>query len=453
MSRRVLILVLISAAFGLQCARNGEQAARDEPITPPGTVEREPYLVTVTDSSAVVRWTTYDPVRPGIRFWAEETPADTISEVLPREGRNHTFEMLQLAPAANYFYQIQINDTLWSETASFRTFPEPGAKDPFSFLVFGDSGTLNQGQLELAEHMNEEEAALAIHVGDLAYPDGTPEEYTVKHFGVYAPLLKRVPLFPSPGDHDFRIRQGEIYAETFTPPGGRGSGSPFYYSFTHGNARFLSLDSKDDPWHTEAYGWLAQPESEQYQWLLRELSIARSDPGIDWIFVYFHHAPYSASTGFGGHGSHLPTRRAIAPLMDGYNVPLVFSGHDHDYQRSRPIRGNRVVERGEGTVYVVSGGAGERFGFRGTGSDWFTAYADQVVQYVRVHVDHYDLRLEAVNRDGQVFDSWEMSIPEERRKPPLPEEGAEEEEETAEPPPEPETPEEVEEEAEPAGTR
>src|SRR5688572_30693343 len=109
MRRRAAALALLAAcSLGLRCARNTETVALDEPITPPGTVEREPYLVVVTDSTAVVRWTTFNSEQPGIRFWTEA--GDTTSLVLSSEGTNHTFEMLDLQPDTEYTYQIQIND-------------------------------------------------------------------------------------------------------------------------------------------------------------------------------------------------------------------------------------------------------------------------------------------------------------------------------------------------------
>lgn len=412
----LFVLIVVVSSTALRCSRNGETARRDEPLTTPGSgVERDPYFVDMTDTTAVIRWRTYTSQTGSLRYWREE--GDTVTMTGSEASRDHTRTLTGLTAFTTYRYQISLGDTAWSQAAEFRTFPAPGSKEPFSFLAFGDSGTRSPGQLALAEHMNDEEAAAMIHMGDLAYPDGTPLEYTRNHFQVYAPILKRVPLFPTPGDHDWRTDLGGVYADIFTPPEGRDSGSPFYYTFTVGNVRFVSLDSKDDEEHAIEYGYLGNPTSDQYQWLLRQLSAARADPGIDWIVAYFHHPPYSASTGFGGHGSHLPTRRALSPLMDGYRVPLVFNGHDHDYQRTRPIRGNRIVDEGEGTVYVVTGGAGSRFGFRGTGADWFTASADQIVHYVRARVDHYDMTLEAVDADGNVFDSWEMSIPEDERKP------------------------------------
>ncbi|HEU4463827.1 MAG TPA: hypothetical protein VFS53_02160, partial [Gemmatimonadota bacterium] len=95
----VLAFLALTVSLGLRCARNSERAALDEPITPPGTVEREPYFVWMTDSSAVIRWRTWQPAQSGIRFWTDE--ADTTELLLEQEGRMHTFQMLQLQPATS----------------------------------------------------------------------------------------------------------------------------------------------------------------------------------------------------------------------------------------------------------------------------------------------------------------------------------------------------------------
>jgi len=413
--RRTLFLLLFLPLGFAGCASNSEVAELDERLAGPGDYIRAPYMVTVTDSSAVVRWRSSRPVQPGFRFWAVD--GDTLTETLPASGLDHTFEMVDLVAATDYFYQVRVQDTIWTEAVEFRTFPEPGSREPFTFLAMGDTGTLSSGQVALAAQINQEEAALIIHMGDVAYPDGTEQELTDKHFAVYGPILKRAPFYPAPGDHDLRVNWGEPYINAFTPPEGRPSGSPLYYSFTHDNVRFIALDSQASEEHAARFGYVGDPSSEQYQWLLTELSAAKADPAIDWTVVYFHHGPYSASTGFGGHGSDLAVRQFLAPLMDGYGVPIVITGHDHDYQRSRPIRANEVAPENEGTVYLVTGGGGGRRTFRGTGADWFTAYSDQIYEYVRVEVDHFTMSLEAVDVDGNVFDSFELTILEEGRKP------------------------------------
>lgn len=407
---RTTLRVVVAALLLLRCGGGSVDLAILRPDVPE-IFEREPYLVSTSENSAVLRWTTRTPIETRLRYWVD---ADTI-EIGSGTGITHTVEMNGLQPATAHTYQVSIGDALWARAVTFRTAPEPGTNAPISFLVFGDSGMLNEPQLALARHMNEEHPDLILHVGDIAYADGMREDFTRKHFNVYAPLLGRSPMYPAVGDHDLRTEGGAPYLEAFDPPGGRPSGSPWYYAVTYGNARFISLDTKDDEDHVATIGYIGDPAGGQRQWLLEELEATRTNDAIDWIIVYFHHTPYSASTGFGGHGSDLPLRQALAPLFDEYGVQFAFYGHDHDYQRSRPIRENAIVNDGMGTVYIVTGGGGGRWTFRGTGADWFTAYSEQIHQYVRATIDGYTIRVEAVNSDGIVFDQYELTLPEARR--------------------------------------
>jgi len=55
------------------------------------------------------------------------------------------------------------------------------------------------------------------------------------------------------------------------------------------------------------------------------------------IVVIMHQC--AMSTSVAGNGSDLGIRRAWLPLFDKYQVDLVLSGHEHDYERSYPVRG------------------------------------------------------------------------------------------------------------------
>jgi hypothetical protein len=72
-------------------------------------------------------------------------------------------------------------------------------------------------------------------------------------------------------------------------------------------------------------------------WLERTLREARQDPGVDMIVVFMHQC--AMSTSMPGNGSDLGIRRAWLPLFDRYEVDLVLSGHEHDYERTYPVRG------------------------------------------------------------------------------------------------------------------
>ena len=58
---------------------------------------------------------------------------------------------------------------------------------------------------------------------------------------------------------------------------------------------------------------------------------------VDWIIVQMHQDACSSSAT--GNGSDLGIREEWLPLFDQYQVDLVLCGHDHDYERSFPVRG------------------------------------------------------------------------------------------------------------------
>ena len=75
----------------------------------------------------------------------------------------------------------------------------------------------------------------------------------------------------------------------------------------------------------------------QTAWLRRTLAGARADRSVDWIIVQMHQDACSSSAT--GNGSDLGIREQWLPLFDEYQVDLVLCGHDHDYERSFPVRG------------------------------------------------------------------------------------------------------------------
>jgi hypothetical protein len=75
----------------------------------------------------------------------------------------------------------------------------------------------------------------------------------------------------------------------------------------------------------------------QTAWLERTLAAGRRDETVDWIIVQMHQC--AASSSATGNGSDLGIRQEWLPLFDRYQVDLVLNGHDHDYERSFPVRG------------------------------------------------------------------------------------------------------------------
>jgi hypothetical protein len=111
--------------------------------------------------------------------------------------------------------------------------------------------------------------------------------------------------------------------------------------------------------------------SEQYTFVQNDLAKAAADPNIDWIVIVHHDQQY-ASTAHTLLSRANKWKEAYHPLFDQYNVDLVLQGHQHNYQRTYPIKYNSdkpvnpiITDRNtntytnpEGQIYLTVGTGG-----------------------------------------------------------------------------------------------
>lgn len=298
-------------------------------------------------------------------------------EVRCRAERNFT-------PGAEFAYAID------GSTASLRAraLPAPGAR--LRFAAFGDSGQGSEGQLRVAAALERLDPDLVLLLGDIVYQRGRPERYRERFFAPYARTLARVPFFPAPGNHDYgnhylsrRIgerRLNEGYRLVFQ--------RPKYYSFDAGDAHFASLDTNRG--HRIPAAEPVGPGSAQLDWLERDLAASKAR----WKFVFLHVPLYSS----GKHGDHPALAAALEPILARHGVDVVFQGHDHHYERTRPIRG---------VVYVTSGAGGGGLHPRGRDNPYT---AKRVIAHgvALATVEGRRLTLEFVDADGRVQDRHQI---------------------------------------------
>jgi hypothetical protein len=284
-----------------------------------------------------------------------------------------------LRPGATYGYAITAdNDGNAADpfSATFTTAPEGRAA--FRFTSFGDLATpntqwvLSYGQSAYAVGAVESFQPL-FHLlnGDLCYADLNPaaQPEVWRDFGNnnQASAANR-PWMPAPGNHEIEFGNGPqgfgSYLTRYTlPSNGTREFEGRWYSFRVGSVLFVSL-SADDVVYQDAGAFVAGPAAllpaastgnppiapgtslyvhgysggAQTRWLEATLAQARRDHSIDWIIVQMHQCACSSSRT--GNGSDLGIRAAWLPLFDKYEVDLVLCGHDHDYERSFPVRGS-----------------------------------------------------------------------------------------------------------------
>lgn len=234
----------------------------------------------------------------------------------------------------------------------------------------GDVGTGGRTELATAAAMaragGRHPFDALVLLGDNVYPSGDPSRLGATVFRPFAPVLERgADLLPVLGNHDVETGGGEDQVEALGMPGR-------WYAQRKGPVLIVALDS------TRA------GDPAQRRWL--EATLARST--APWKIAVMHFPPYSA----GWHGSHAETRAAFSGLFERFGVQLVLSGHDHDYQRSKPVRD---------VTYVVSGGAAK---LRRTGRADFTAVAASTHHFVDIAVWRDRLTLRPIDQTGRTFD-------------------------------------------------
>ncbi len=125
------------------------------------------------------------------------------------------------------------------------------------------------------------------------------------------------------------------------------------YSFDYGNAHFLYLDANphlfsDNLPSTNAFN-AAPPVFTAYpsglkDWIINDLDSSKQL----WKIVVYHQPAFTS-----GDATIVNNQmRAVAKLLEDHGVSLVFNGHDHNYQRSLPMR---ATSRTAGPVSTTAG--------------------------------------------------------------------------------------------------
>jgi predicted phosphodiesterase len=248
----------------------------------------------------------------------------------------------------------------------------PLRPDSVKFAVIGDNGNGSKEQYETGAQMAKARDRFAfefvIMLGDNMYGSQEPADFVTKFERPYATLLgANVPFYAALGNHDKQSNRD------YPPFGMNGQR---YYSFVKKHVRFLVFDTN-----------LMDPP--QRQWIEQTLQQAQDD----WLIAYFHHPLYSNA---GRHGSDLELRAILEPLFVKYNVDVVFSGHEHVYERLKPQRG---------ITYFTEGSSGQLRKGDMRPAPSTAASFDQDQTFMLVEVGGNELTFQTISRAGAVVDA------------------------------------------------
>lgn len=346
-------------------------------------VVKGPYLTSLTDSSVDVRFELDAPEAVGLTVTADG-PVDaglarrTLQSSAAPDLR--IVHVAGLAAGTHYSYALAGAHGPMA-SGHFTTAPASsgtGPAAPVNFVVYGDDRSDPDGHQAVVRAMMAASADFLVNTGDLV-ADGASAGDWQSFFAIEAPILREKALFVAIGNHElYEDRAGANFIKYFGFPA---TPAPRLYGTARwGPVRLFFLNAQHD--------WSG---GEERQWLEQELARADHEAGLVWRIAVTHHGAWSS----GPHGPSANLVSAHVPeLLAAHGVDLLFSGHDHIY------------ERGDGGTlkYIVSGGGGAplySIGRRGPTS----RKAESVYHFVEVTASDDALRIVAHRAaDGSVLD-------------------------------------------------
>jgi hypothetical protein len=290
-------------------------------------IVRGPIVQRVGATSATIVFETDAPVTGELRWGTAESSYTTrMGSAL---GLRHVFSLDDLPRDAAVHYQVATSEGA-SADFTFHTAPAPG--QPVRFVVYGDVRSGHETHARVLAAIADEAPDFVLTSGDMVLR-GSDEADWQRYFELAGALLARICVYPAIGNHDATppgVRRLEDIFALPPAPEGRPEGAA-WYGFDVADVHVAMLDSN------------RYDDAAQLAWLDADLAAARAR-GVRAIFAVCHHGPYSR----GLHLGNDVAREKYVPVLEKYGTAVIFSGHDHLYQRGRV--GN--------LTYVVSGGGG-----------------------------------------------------------------------------------------------
>ena len=479
-----LVLAGTVAVVGSAAPTQGQLPAVD----PDSPFIVEPYLqlgdVPKLAPSEPVRVLWQTPNEPGAKWSVDVRQADgdpwrpavgaggRVITQMETQFRLFNVPLTRLRPGAEFEYQVSKDGAVvFSAKGKTRS----AADQPYHFVVTGDTGADTPQERRIVYQISRVQPDFLAIAGDLVYSTGRMSEYRQKYFPIYnaavaspetgAPFIRARLSFGAVGNHDAgsgdleRDPDGQAfylnwalplngpYPQANLPNTQIIKGLPeavrlhiaairstfprmANYSFDYGNSHWTFLDSNTYVDWSDAY---------LRNWLARDLAAAAH---ATWKFVIFHHPPFNSSR------SHFNEQqmRLITDIAEHRGVDIVFAGHVHNYQRTRPLKflakptvdrtfkrvGTNAIDGDfefdesfdgvkdttpDGVLYIVTGAGGagaydpDQTDNQPTWQPFTTKMVSDVYSFTTVDVNGSTLTMKQISEHGEELDRIVITKP------------------------------------------
>jgi predicted phosphodiesterase len=359
----------------------------------------EPYQQFATKTGIYILWETNEAssslVEYGPALFTAQEANLSLSHTSSVMTKMHEVKLEGLTPQTSYFWRVisvtKNGQKLTSPIYTFKT--APSEESAIMFALISDTQKNSETPWawgKIAEKVWEERPDFVVHAGDLVDKGLQKEDWTNHFFPYGAALMQRVPVYSVLGNHEQNA--GFYYTYTVAPE------PEYYYTFSYGPVQFFMLDSNRD----------VDKGSEQYQWL--EWELAKSS--ATWKIVVHHHPPYTSDSDDYGDTSIAASTlgsetRILCDLYDKYGVDFCFFGHTHLYERTWPIK-NQKIDNEDGVVYINAGGAGGYIEKFAPTRSWFTTKLRAIHHFCTFAVYKDFIECKAIDYEGNLIDMFSM---------------------------------------------
>lgn len=284
---------------------------------------------------------------------------------------------------------------------------QPAPLDSFRFIHFGDHAQSDASRAVTAATRAKSPDFVWI-AGDLSYANGDQPVWD-SYFEMLEPLAAEIPVMTAPGNHENKDGEGEGYASRVTLPN-RG----LYYSYDYGNIHFCVSTGgsllNDVAGAVDLLAEIAWVEQD-----LAQAALRRASGEIDFIVFVQHYTIWTSCEG------RDPFNFSLVLLEENillrYGVDLLMVGHDHIYERSKPMGFGLPLSAGY--VQITQGGGGqslyELVDYNMPWSEFRTlrhGFTEYVVEGKTIRGTTYSVENEALELlpDGEleIIDSFEL---------------------------------------------
>ena len=261
----------------------------------------------------------------------------------------------------------------------------PNKSSGVRFLVMGDTGTGSDKQQQLAQLMVRYRHTFpfefVLMLGDNMYGGEKAVDYKSKFENVYRPLIdQKVKFYAALGNHD---DPRQVDYPPFHMKGRR------YYSFAAPGNLLAGVTTPVELFALDS----TNLDRTQLRWLDQRLAASRAD----WKICFLHYPLYTSGR---YRMAAFVQRASLEPLFVTHGVNVVFSGHEHIYQRSTLVGG---------VQYFVSGGAGSLRPGDGARTSYIARTYSGDYHFMLVEIEGDLLHFQAISRTGRTIDAGTLS--------------------------------------------